>query len=1451
MYKSQSILLAMAMVVSAQMSPTDFPAVIAAQAPPAFPENSIPSTANPIRTIEWSQPIGGNLLANWSFENSQQFWSPGPSLAGIPRVRSIITPAHSGYFVGQASPGKSGPGLISEKVQLKAGQTYTLSLYYSGITAASSGTSASVFPSIVFYDQNKPLLQTVTGTNYPLATNWTEYKLTFTPPTPSGGGDCFAKINIITGTVPASFTNLIFDDVVLAEGTGTSPGLNRSNILTSISVADPTGPVLQSAISNTVDNKYLTQSVGYDNYGRAETQFLPYSVPNTAALSEVLNPITNAKSAWPSTGNTPFTQVVYPNATAVGQTQQALSGDAWSIGSSSSNNSHTSASGSVLVGAIPVDGSQFPNQPFETFALIGSIPQEMPFFMSWSRDPNNNYSVSWKDAQGQLLKTAKLLSKAGGETPNLWSWAITTYQYYENGMLKSVTAPTPTGSGSGQVPPTITSYDFQGRIVARSSPDEGLTRYWYDQAGRLRFWQTSTMSDVKGEWVAWKAYDKLGRAIKEGVCRPRSMSSLQTMAETSGSEQSYNMVTSSTYTKGWIYDNLNSNDFLRRTYVPLWTVLGATNFAGSNGQGRLVAKYNLNPFYNPGTANQQEMTTPQAKLVVEFYSYDGYGRPWVSGKYIGAVKDPAANLQSVEYRYDSASRLANMRVDRQATQAQAILPDGSLVPDASRLEDANYTYVYDGNGRVTFIYDNGIGVAEYVYDVYGRLSSVTLGDHITLTGTLLPLKTNLTYHPHGQLLTSITYADGKVSYLERLGYEAPQLDPVATGITNPDPSYTGQITQAVHQFGTDLNVMDPSKTAGTQTVKALNYAYDPAGRMTQVQTYLPNQDVTYASEGMAKLNVPFNTTSVLDHSATYTYDEDDRKSSVKWGSVGATTTFNYAPGSNRLDNVSGTIQPSSFRDASGVGNFTYDAAGRMISDKSIMRDITYGYDGFPVSLHTWGNETIYPLYDADGQMASYASTFNSPYGQGIGNKYHYFNISGFTHKEINESWTYGTNTIPSTWNSASVILNYRGQNSVVGRKLLGSTIKRQFFVKDHQGSTIRIVNDENSSTGGAFDYEAYGDVRTLKGEATNATQKYTGKEYFQSLGLTYFGGRWYDPQIGVWTSPDPMHQHISPYAFSNTPVNTTDPDGLWDDGNVCSDDASGDWWGGDNWSGDFVDASGNYASYSNLLNSVNQFNDLSQYYAGIDNYNQSTSLSSFQSSPYLNEVGGQNIDLGNYSLSLSEGSLTESSLRNQTLDATAFGNAIELGLNALSITGSPQSMGLPQSAGSGAPMLGDAIEMGAGGGRIPNGNTGAWDPLINLGGGKLLTAGAGLIWRAGEGAGIAAKTAYSVAFETSIPKLGIGTRKAHFKAANEALMVEMERSSEFAASMKGLGIEVPKNGAGTALGKSPADWTWHHVPDQPGMMQLVVRSQHQSNGALQTLFHPNRVGGFNIWGSNY
>lgn len=66
----------------------------------------------------------------------------------------------------------------------------------------------------------------------------------------------------------------------------------------------------------------------------------------------------------------------------------------------------------------------------------------------------------------------------------------------------------------------------------------------------------------------------------------------------------------------------------------------------------------------------------------------------------------------------------------------------------------------------------------------------------------------------------------------------------------------------------------------------------------------------------------------------------------------------------------------------------------------------------------------------------------------------------------------------------------------------------------------------------AIDYLPFGGPRILSAGSEGATRPgYTGKEHDPESRLTYFGARYLDPELGTWTSVDPLGQYHSPYAF--------------------------------------------------------------------------------------------------------------------------------------------------------------------------------------------------------------------------------------------------------------------------------------------------------------------------------
>lgn len=108
------------------------------------------------------------------------------------------------------------------------------------------------------------------------------------------------------------------------------------------------------------------------------------------------------------------------------------------------------------------------------------------------------------------------------------------------------------------------------------------------------------------------------------------------------------------------------------------------------------------------------------------------------------------------------------------------------------------------------------------------------------------------------------------------------------------------------------------------------------------------------------------------------------------------------------------------------------------------------------------------------------------------------------------------------------------------------------FIKDRLGSTRSTLSDEGTVVEAQM-YSSYGNKTAIKASALKTREKFTGKERDNEgipgepgIDLDYFGARYYDSDLGLWISPDPLRQFASLYSYTgngNNPVNGIDDDG--------------------------------------------------------------------------------------------------------------------------------------------------------------------------------------------------------------------------------------------------------------------------------------------------------------------
>ena len=131
-------------------------------------------------------------------------------------------------------------------------------------------------------------------------------------------------------------------------------------------------------------------------------------------------------------------------------------------------------------------------------------------------------------------------------------------------------------------------------------------------------------------------------------------------------------------------------------------------------------------------------------------------------------------------------------------------------------------------------------------------------------------------------------------------------------------------------------------------------------------------------------------------------------------------------------------------------------------------------------------------------------------------------------------------------------------DGMTGDGLIGyiPNTKFEWYLKNHLGSTMLVYGTQGDANPAhvdigtplaTYDSRAFGEMIELTPPPTGkVTENFTGKEHDDEISLDYFGARYLDPMLGMWTSVDSARQFASPYLYAGNgmnPVNVVDPDG--------------------------------------------------------------------------------------------------------------------------------------------------------------------------------------------------------------------------------------------------------------------------------------------------------------------
>ena len=680
---------------------------------------------------------------------------------------------------------------------------------------------------------------------------------------------------------------------------------------------------------------------------------------------------------------------------------------------------------------------------------------------------------------------------------------------------------------------TVYNYNTLNQIISQTTPDAGLSRFWYDKLGRLVISQNAVQ--VTGDKYSYTLYDKLGRIIEVGEKRNTAeMDDLTAMDPVDlmywfNSDNTANprtQITRTYYDQAKIFgvDGPETKRFEQhylRDRVSYSAVITSDN----------IALANINEF-GAGTNHNNYQTAT-------YYDYDLHGNVanLLHDYRVGVMSSTHSGFNRykvISYKYDLISGKVN-EVDYQPefTDALGVLRNFK--------DSYKHRYEYDAENKLTKAFTSKDGIywerdAEYKYYQHGPLARTELGqmrvqglDYIyTLQGWLKGVNStvvsdskdpgldgNIVVSNNANKLVardifgfSLSYyvGDYKSINTAKQNVHIRFADNLATNAAYN--LYNGNIrAMSTHFAGVSFKSINGGPVTETGNTTTYLYNYDQLNRIKVSRTlanvsgdffnnshywtpeqfnYDPNGNITFTWRNGLK---PDGTFPIMDYLNYYynasnnrlNYVKDDDKISNSFpNDIDDQTTFNST--------VGGVIDY----------NYGYDAIGNLVKDKSEQITgigITWTVYGKIASITKAGNTITYS-YDAAGNRISKTTSEGTTWyvRDAQGNTMAVYSTKGTTLRHI-ENHMYGssrlgvhnTNTTVDGYVALGASMPIPGKTGNYTGKTGNFTRGNKFFeLSNHLGNVMMVISDRKLQVGNS----AKTLVEYYKAEVMSATDYY-------------------------------------------------------------------------------------------------------------------------------------------------------------------------------------------------------------------------------------------------------------------------------------------------------------------------------------------------------------------------
>ena len=284
--------------------------------------------------------------------------------------------------------------------------------------------------------------------------------------------------------------------------------------------------------------------------------------------------------------------------------------------------------------------------------------------------------------------------------------------------------------------------------------------------------------------------------------------------------------------------------------------------------------------------------------------------------------------------------------------------------------------------------------------------------------------------------------------------------------------------------------------------------------------YLVNLDYTLDGEG----NVTDIADLVLETMDEFSYDAQNRLHTAAVfvdEQTAINETYNLDVMGNRISVV----------DGSGTKNYT-------TVDRNLLTqagNTQYSYDSVGNTITKSGGYTY--QYDEENRLRKVLLN-------GVTVASYWYDANGNRVRSVEDG-----QTVYYTYNGLNVIqednvttgnrTDYIFAGAIRVAKKTGGVVR--YYHADHLGSA-RVLTDEIGTKVAEYTYKPFG--TTLSGAEPDYS--YTGKHRDLGTGLYYFGARYYDPEIGRFTTADPARDGMNWYEYcGSNPLCRLDPNGRY------------------------------------------------------------------------------------------------------------------------------------------------------------------------------------------------------------------------------------------------------------------------------------------------------------------